>query len=70
MVQAGVLGMLSRICEKDVRRFEEDGATVLRGFFGANWIHKLREAAELNLADPGQRPFSFQFQVMDDVKPF
>ncbi|KAL3698540.1 hypothetical protein R1sor_012616 [Riccia sorocarpa] len=42
-----------RISEKQVQQFEEDGATVLRGFFSSEWIEQLRVAAEENLKNPG-----------------
>ncbi|KAL3698588.1 hypothetical protein R1sor_012664 [Riccia sorocarpa] len=42
-----------RISEEQVQQFEEDGATVLRGFFSSEWIEQLREAADENLKNPG-----------------
>ena len=37
----------------DVHRFNDDGATVVRGVFSDAWVECLREAAEKNLVDPG-----------------
>lgn len=41
------------ITEEDVRQFEADGATVLRGLFSQDWVDSLRESAEENMRHPG-----------------
>ncbi|KAG0578405.1 hypothetical protein KC19_4G020300 [Ceratodon purpureus] len=43
----------SLISEEEVRRFEEDGATVVRQLFPPEWLDQLRAAAELNMKNPG-----------------
>uniref|UniRef100_A0A7I4ADD0 Phytanoyl-CoA dioxygenase n=1 Tax=Physcomitrium patens TaxID=3218 RepID=A0A7I4ADD0_PHYPA len=41
------------ISEEEIRRFEEDGATVVRQLFPPEWIDQLRAAAEENMKNPG-----------------
>lgn len=41
------------ISEEEVKQFEADGATVVRGLFSKEWLEALREAAEENLGHPG-----------------
>lgn len=41
------------IPEEEIRRFEEDGAIVLRKLFSPDWLDELRVAAEENMKHPG-----------------
>lgn len=46
-------GTYDSISEEEIRRFEEDGATVVRQLFPPEWIDQLRAAAEENMKNPG-----------------
>jgi len=48
-----VEGMGHSIPEEEIRRFEEDGAIVLRKLFSPDWLEELRVAAEENMKHPG-----------------
>lgn len=48
-----------RVSEEEVRRFEEDGATVVRQLFPPEWLDQLRAAAEVNMKNPGLIVFLF-----------
>ena len=39
--------------DEAVRRFQEEGAVMLKSVFSSSWVEVLREAAEANMADPG-----------------
>ena len=41
------------ISDADVARFSNDGAIVVRGMVGPEWVEALRETAEKNLREPG-----------------
>ncbi|KAL2629524.1 hypothetical protein R1flu_014210 [Riccia fluitans] len=41
------------ISEEEIKQFEEDGATDVRGLFSSECIEQLREAAEENMKHPG-----------------
>ncbi|XP_024531861.1 uncharacterized protein LOC112346643 [Selaginella moellendorffii] len=43
----------SRILEEDVKKFEEDGAVVLRKAIPSSWVEQLRVAADNNMKNPG-----------------
>ncbi|CAK9206065.1 unnamed protein product [Sphagnum troendelagicum] len=43
----------SLITEEHVRKFEEDGAIVVRQLFAPSWLEDLRAAAEENMKNPG-----------------
>ena len=44
---------LREITEEDIRTFEEQGAVCLRQVFDSDWVERMREAADVVLADPG-----------------
>ncbi|KAG6556622.1 hypothetical protein Mapa_001563 [Marchantia paleacea] len=50
---ASSTAVVPRVSEEAVKQFEEDGATVVRQFFSSEWVEHLREAAELNMENPG-----------------
>ncbi|OAE19310.1 hypothetical protein AXG93_1860s1190 [Marchantia polymorpha subsp. ruderalis] len=50
---ASSTAVVPRLSEEAVKQFEEDGATVVRQFFSPEWVEHLREAAELNMKNPG-----------------
>ena len=46
---------LSDITEDQIRTFEEDGIVLLKGQFDMEWIERLRDLAEADLANPGPK---------------
>lgn len=53
LIQLTIPGIWCRISEEEVRRYEEDGATVVRQLFPPEWLDELRAAAEENMKNPG-----------------
>jgi len=41
------------ITEEEISTYREDGIVFLKGFFSTEWIEKLREETEVDLASPG-----------------
>lgn len=47
------------VTEADKAAFREDGAVVIRGLFSSDWIDRLRQGVDENIADPGPMSSSY-----------
>ena len=45
---------LRLITEQEIQTFEDDGIVCLRQMFSPEWVEKMREAAEVSMAKPGE----------------
>ena len=46
--------LLRPITEQEIQTFEDDGIVCLRQMFSLDWVEKMREAAEVSMAKPGE----------------